>query len=109
MIILVISFVDMSLMSKFHDIGDDYQWAFVTTCRIENPETVEFWMSLTKNPHCIFGTNGKFDNELTAVTCELDDSISELIGDRCADYATQFASYYQKGMVVAVKERVENW
>ncbi|OXA61734.1 putative ATP-dependent RNA helicase TDRD12 isoform X2 [Folsomia candida] len=94
-------------MSKFHNIGDEYQWAFVATSSVEKPQTVEIWTSFTIDPSCIIGTNGKFDSQLNAVNKELNDHISEMISDRCPDYAKEFSSYYQEGMVVAVKDQID--
>jgi hypothetical protein len=96
-------------MSKFHDIGDVYHWAFVSTSHIDKPETVEIYTTFTKDPHSIFGTHAKFDPELQLLNKELNATVNEMINSEpCSDYAVQFCSYYQIGMVVAVKDRIDN-
>ncbi len=96
-------------MSKFHDIGDDYHWAFASIAHIDKPETVEIFTSFTKNPYCIFGTHAKFITQLELLNKELNDTVIEMINSEpCSDYAVQFCSYYQIGMVVAVKDRMNN-
>lgn len=92
-------------MSKFVDLGDEYRWAFVQSSKAEKPDPFEVLTSFTKDPHCIFGKNAKFEKQLTVLEEELNDAIEKLIEEKCSKYETQFASLYQKGLVVALKDK----
>lgn len=94
-------------MSQFINLGDEIRWAFVPVRPIENPESVKILTSFTKDPYNIFGANDKFTDQLFDLNSEIDQDVKDMIAESCSNYDTEFESYYEIGLVVAVKDQVE--
>ncbi|OXA45217.1 Lactase-phlorizin hydrolase [Folsomia candida] len=101
---------DVVYMSQFFGYGEKFEWAFVPTSTPENPKSFAMWSTFTRNPYCIFATQTKFEKLLDAVNTELDACIKGHISGRCSQYNKQFKTWYQSGLMVAVKDRItERW
>lgn len=99
--------------TEFHQIGDEIQWAFVRKSGLNKFNPAKIVPQFGYNPWMFFGIQDKFYDQLKKLEKELDACVNKYIKEseednhRFSDYKSLFKNYYQVGMVVAAKERVD--
>ncbi|CAL8123863.1 unnamed protein product [Orchesella dallaii] len=92
----------------FHQIGDDYRWAFVELSSSNKFDPADITTMFGKDPWTFYGVHRKNAKTLTDLETDLSSCIADYISEHYPTYDELFAELYEPQMIVAVKEPDED-
>ncbi|CAL8084310.1 unnamed protein product [Orchesella dallaii] len=92
----------------FHQIGDDYRWAFVELSSSNKFDPADITTMFVKDPWTFYGVHRKNAKLLAVLKSDLNSCIADYISEHYPTYDELFAELYEPQMIVAVKQPDED-